>query len=99
MLPSSRRRVPIFLPPDSPYNRPMSAPAAANRIETSRAALIVYDACRRALRPADPVRRAAMRPVLEAWMRLIAACRDRRMPVIYTTRVLPRPHPTAKTFR
>ena len=37
-----------------------------DRIEAARAALIVYDACRRALLPADPARRAAMRPVLEA---------------------------------
>src|SRR5262249_41513730 len=65
----------------------MNAPDAADRIDTSRAALIVYDACRRALTPADPARRAAMRPVLEAWIRLIGACRDRRMPIIYTTPV------------
>ena len=65
----------------------MNAPAAANRIDTSRAALIVYDACRRALLPGDPARRAAMRPVLEAWVRLIGACRERRIPLIYTTPV------------
>jgi len=65
----------------------MSAPAAANRIDASHAALIVYDACRRALLPADPARRAAVRPVLEAWVRLIGACRERRMPIIYTTPV------------
>jgi len=57
------------------------------RIDTARAALVVYDACRRALTPADPARRQAMRPVLEAWVALIAACRARAMPVIYTTPV------------
>ena len=65
----------------------MNAPVSADRIDSSRAALIVYDACRRALTPGDPARRAAMRPVLEAWTRLIGACRDRRMPIIYTTPV------------
>jgi len=65
----------------------MSARATADRIDTARAALIVYDACRRALTPADPGRRASMRPVLEAWVTLIAACRARAMPVIYTTPV------------
>ena len=65
----------------------MSAPAGSNRIDTSRAALIVYDACRRALQPGDPTRRAVMRPVLEAWIRLIGACRGKGMPIIYTTPV------------
>src|ERR1700751_3216561 len=65
----------------------MSTTANADRIDPSRTALIVYDACRRALTPADPARRTAMRPVLDAWIRLIGACRDRRMPVIYTTPV------------
>jgi nicotinamidase-related amidase len=65
----------------------MSAPAASNRIDTPRAALIVYDACRRALQPGDPTRRAAQRPVLEAWVRLIGACRAKRMPIVYTTPV------------
>jgi maleamate amidohydrolase len=65
----------------------MSTRAAADRIDTSRAALIVYDACRRALTPADPARRAAMRPVLDAWVALIGACRGRAMPIIYTTPV------------
>jgi maleamate amidohydrolase len=65
----------------------MSAPAAPDRIDASRAALIVYDACRRALVPGDPARRAAMRPVLEAWVRLIAACRSKGLPIIYTTPV------------
>jgi maleamate amidohydrolase len=65
----------------------MSTRAAADRIDSSRAALIVYDACRRAMTPADPARRAAIRPVLEAWVTLIGACRARAMPIIYTTPV------------
>jgi len=65
----------------------MTAAIFADRIDTPRAALIVYDACRRALTPDDPARRASMRPVLEAWVRLIGACRHRRMPIIYTTPV------------
>jgi maleamate amidohydrolase len=65
----------------------MSTRAAPDRIDSSRAALIVYDACRRALTPADPARRAAMRPVLDAWVALIGACRARAMPIIYTTPV------------
>jgi nicotinamidase-related amidase len=65
----------------------MTTRATPDRIDTSRAALIVYDACRRALTPADPARRAAMRPVLDAWVTLIAACRAHAMPIIYTTPV------------
>src|SRR5258707_10923407 len=65
----------------------MSTKAASDPLDTSRAALIVYDACRRAMTPADPTRRAAMRPVLDAWVALIAACRARAMPIIYTTPV------------
>jgi maleamate amidohydrolase len=65
----------------------MSTKAASDRIETAHAALIVYDACRRAMTPVDPARRAAMRPVLDAWVALIAACRTRAMPIIYTTPV------------
>ena len=63
------------------------ATASSDRIDTARAALIVYDACRRALTPADPARRTAMRPVLDAWVALIGACRARGMPIIYTTPV------------
>ena len=58
-----------------------------DRIDPARAALIVYDACRRALTPADATRRAAMSPVLDAWVVLIGACRARAMPIIYTTPV------------
>ena len=65
----------------------MNTKSTPDRIDTPRAALIVYDACRRALTPTDPTRRAAMRPVLDAWIALIGACRARGMPVIYTTPV------------
>ena len=57
------------------------------RIDRRRTALIAYDVCRRALTPADPARRAAMWPVLEAWIRMITAARDMGVPVIYTTPV------------
>ena len=49
--------------------------AEPERIDRRRAALIAYDVCRRALTPADPGRRDAMRPVLDAWVRLIAVAR------------------------
>src|SRR3989475_2781800 len=65
----------------------MTTRATADRIDASRAALIVYDACRGALTPADRARSAAMRPVLDAWVALIGACRARAMPIIYTTPV------------
>jgi maleamate amidohydrolase len=65
----------------------MSARPPGDRLDASRAALIVYDACRRALTPADPTRRAAMRPVLDAWIALIGVCRARRLPIVYTTPV------------
>lgn len=56
-------------------------------LDPHRTALIAYDVIRRALTPADPARRAAMRPVLEAWVRLIALARAAGVPVIYTTPV------------
>jgi len=59
----------------------------AERLDRRRTALIAYDVCRRALTPADPARRAAMRPVLDAWVRMIAAARAAGLPVIYTTPV------------
>src|ERR1700694_66985 len=65
----------------------MSTPATADRIDSAHAALIVYDACRRALTPADPARRDALRPLLDAWVALIGACRAHAMPIIYTTPV------------
>jgi maleamate amidohydrolase len=58
-----------------------------DRLDPSRTALIAYDVCRRALTPADPARRATMRPVLEAWVSVIAAARAIGVPVIYTTPV------------
>ena len=57
------------------------------RLDPTRTALIAYDVCRRALTPADPARRAAMRPVLDAWIRMIGAARAAGLPVIYTTPV------------
>jgi maleamate amidohydrolase len=58
-----------------------------DRIDRRRAALIAYDVCRRALAPSDPVRRAAMRPVLDARVHMIAVARSGGVPVIYTTPV------------
>src|SRR5205807_5763088 len=57
------------------------------RIDRRRAALIAYDVCRRALAPSDPARKAAMRPVVDAWVQLIAMARAAGVPVIYTTPV------------
>jgi len=58
-----------------------------DRIDPRRTALIAYDVCRRALTPADPARRAAMAPVLDAWVKLIAVARANNIPIIYTTPV------------
>jgi nicotinamidase-related amidase len=58
-----------------------------DRIDRSRTALIAYDVCTRALTPPDPARRAAMRPVLDAWVRVITLARSAGIPVIYTTPV------------
>jgi isochorismate hydrolase len=57
------------------------------QIDRRQAALIAYDVCRRALTPGDPARQAAMRPVLDAWVKMIAAARAAGLPVIYTTPV------------
>jgi hypothetical protein len=57
------------------------------RIDRRRAALIAYDVCRRALTPSDAARRAAMRPLLDAWIQIIAVARTAGVPVIYTTPV------------
>lgn len=57
------------------------------RIDPQRAVLIAYDVCRRALTPTDPTRKAWMRPVLDAWVRTIAAGRSAHVPIIYTTPV------------
>lgn len=61
--------------------------AEHERIDPSRTALVAYDVCRRALTPASPERLAKMRPVLDAWIRLIAIARSAGIPVIYTTPV------------
>jgi maleamate amidohydrolase len=61
--------------------------AEAERVDPRRTALIAYDVCRRALAPSDAARRAAMRPVLEAWVQMIAIARAAGVPVIYTTPV------------
>ena len=58
-----------------------------DRLDPHRTALIAYDVIRRGLTPADPARRAAIRPVLDAWVRLIALARAAGVPVIYTTPV------------
>jgi maleamate amidohydrolase len=60
---------------------------STEQLDPGRTALIVYDACRRALTPSDPARREAMRPVLEAWMRLIGTARAAGLPIIYTSPV------------
>jgi nicotinamidase-related amidase len=52
-----------------------------DRLDPARTALIAYDVCRRALD------RPEMRPVLDAWVRLIGAAREKGIPVIYTTPV------------
>ena len=65
----------------------MSTSATPDCIDAARTALIVYDACRRALTPVDPVRRVTMRPVLDAWVTLIGGCRAHGLPIIYTTPV------------
>jgi maleamate amidohydrolase len=59
----------------------------AERLDRRRTVLIAYDVCRRALTSSDPARRAAMRPVLDAWVRMIAVARAAGVPVIYTTPV------------
>jgi maleamate amidohydrolase len=58
-----------------------------DRIDPDRTALIAYDVCRRALTPSDPARSTAMRPVLDAWISLIATARAAGIPIIYTTPV------------
>src|SRR3984957_5132010 len=57
------------------------------RIDRRRTALIAYDVCQSALEPPDPTRKAAMRPVLDAWVQIIAVARAAGVPVIYTTPV------------
>jgi maleamate amidohydrolase len=57
------------------------------RLDPRKTALIAYDVCRRALTPSDPARSTTMRPVLDAWVRVISVARAAGMPVIYTTPV------------
>jgi nicotinamidase-related amidase len=57
------------------------------RLDRARTAVIAYDVCKRALTPPDPARRARMRPVLDAWVRLLEAARGVGLPIIYTTPV------------
>src|SRR5215467_4806097 len=59
----------------------------SERRDRRRAALIAYDVCRRALTPSEPARRSVMRPVLDAWVQMIAAAQAAGVPVIYTTPV------------
>ena len=61
--------------------------ASAERLDPSRTALIAYDVCKRILTPADPAARERMRPALESWAVLINACRELKIPIIYTTPV------------
>ncbi len=61
--------------------------AQPEHIDRQRTALIAYDVCRRALTPVDPAHRATMRPVLEAWIRVITSARAAGLPIIYTTPV------------
>ena len=46
------------------------------RIDRHHAALIAYDVCLCALTPSYPARRAAMGPVLEGWVQMIAVARE-----------------------
>lgn len=59
----------------------------SEKLDPRRTAVIAYDACRRALTPADAARRLAMQPVLEAWVRLIGMARTAGLPLIYTSPV------------
>lgn len=59
----------------------------SEKLDPRRTAVIVYDACRRALTPSDAARRLAMQPVLEAWVRLIGMARTAGLPLIYTSPV------------
>jgi maleamate amidohydrolase len=57
-------------------------------METVESALRTDPPCGgRSHTPQDPTRRAAIRPVLDAWVRLIGTARAAGLPVIYTTPV------------
>src|SRR6266852_1736383 len=90
-MPAGMRRRPFpttTAPTECRFRSPAeTAMPEPERIDRRRAALIAYDVCRRALAPSDPARRAAMRPVLDSWVRIIAAARAAGLPVIYTTPV------------
>ena len=60
---------------------------SSESVEPRRSALIAYDVCRRALAAAEAIRRHTMRPVLDAWVRLLGVARAAGLPVIYTTPV------------
>src|SRR5438270_308536 len=57
------------------------------RLDPRRAVVVAYDVCRRALAPPESARQLAMRPVLDAWIRLIASARAADVPIVYTTPV------------
>lgn len=59
----------------------------SERIDPTRTALLAYDVCRRALVPRDPVRRVAMKTVMDAWVKMIDIARSAGVPIIYTTPV------------
>lgn len=65
----------------------MTTMADAERLDPTRTVLIAYDVIRRMLTPDDPARRAAMRPVVDAWITLMGAARAAGIPIIYTTPV------------
>jgi maleamate amidohydrolase len=60
---------------------------STERIDPARTALIAYDVCKRILTPKDPAANERMRPHLESWAVLINACRELKIPIIYTTPV------------
>ncbi|MGH2355759.1 MAG: cysteine hydrolase family protein [Chloroflexota bacterium] len=65
----------------------MSTDMSTEALDPRRTAVLAYDVCRRALAPADAARRQAMRPVLDAWVRLLGVARAAGLPVLYTTPV------------
>src|SRR4029079_11023386 len=73
--------------PGAVFSLKRSMMSQSEHIDRRRVAVIAYDVCRRALTPAEPARRTAMHPVLEAWMQMRAVARSLHVPVIYTTPV------------
>src|ERR1700730_15734747 len=90
-MPAGKRRGPFpttTAPTECRFRSPEEvAMPEPERIDRRRAALVAYDVCRAALAPSHPAGRAAMRPVLDAWVQMIAAARGAGVPVIYTTPV------------